>query len=411
MGEEWAGEWGRWCAAMHAPEMPAQRYAAIPLEGWGPHTQPRPTTIRGGGPDHPSDTAAKEWLQAAPEPLAGWSGDVSSLIRVTVPPPHRHPHRQRVPSHGGTHMGTRRGHQPVAPPGGRSCPAHRGALQNWGTCVRRRPVPAGRHSGTLTPHAPHGPCNRAAPGAGQLRRAAGRVGGSRGWQPTGPPPPGRRRRVPVGHASAPPHRVPRVYGKPPPRLIAAFHDHGVLPDDTWQEVRRALPAPRLHLPAGAPGPPPPEVERPLAPPSRLLVAALPPFTHLPPLRGMQHGPRTRRRAPTGARSAPRWPRAPGANLPRARTGARKRRPCTGASGEHTPPHTSAQAPRAPPSCGSTCTCGTPRPSRTCRTCSRPNPHPPPCFAEPAAPCLADGGRGRGASEPAAERRRQPSGAW
>ena len=38
VGEEWAREWGRWCAATRAPETPAQRYAAIPLEGWGPHT-------------------------------------------------------------------------------------------------------------------------------------------------------------------------------------------------------------------------------------------------------------------------------------------------------------------------------------------------------------------------------------
>ena len=121
-------------------------------------------------------------------------------------------------------------------------------------------------------------------------------------------------------------------------------------------------------------------------------------------------PPQRRRAPTGARSAPRWPRAPGPSLPRARTGARKRRLCTSASGAHTLPQTNARAPRAPPSSGSTCTCGTARPSRTCRTCSRPDPHPPPHFTEPAAPCLADGGTGRGTPEPAAERRRRPSGA-
>ena len=86
VGEEWAREWGRRCAATRAPETPAQRYAAIPLEEWGPHTHRRPTMIRGAGPDHPWDTAAKEWLQAAPEPQAGWSGDVSSLNRAPVPP-------------------------------------------------------------------------------------------------------------------------------------------------------------------------------------------------------------------------------------------------------------------------------------------------------------------------------------
>ena len=60
MGEEWAREWGRWCAATRAPETPAQRYAAIPLKGWGPHTRPRPTMIRGAGPDHPCDAAVNE---------------------------------------------------------------------------------------------------------------------------------------------------------------------------------------------------------------------------------------------------------------------------------------------------------------------------------------------------------------
>ena len=62
VGEEWAREWSRWCAARRAPETPAQRYAAIPLKGWGPDTWPRPTMIRGAGPDHPWDAATGEWL-------------------------------------------------------------------------------------------------------------------------------------------------------------------------------------------------------------------------------------------------------------------------------------------------------------------------------------------------------------
>ena len=86
VGEEWAREWGRWCAATRAPETPAQRYAAIPLEGWGPHTRPRPTMISGAGPDHPWVAAAKELLQPAPGPQAGWDGDVSFLIRAPIPP-------------------------------------------------------------------------------------------------------------------------------------------------------------------------------------------------------------------------------------------------------------------------------------------------------------------------------------
>ena len=85
-GEEWAREWGRWCAATRAPETPAQRYAAIPLEGWGPDTRPRPTVSRGAGPDHPWDAATGEWLQAAPGPQTGWTGDVSSLVTTPVPP-------------------------------------------------------------------------------------------------------------------------------------------------------------------------------------------------------------------------------------------------------------------------------------------------------------------------------------
>ena len=86
VGEEWAREWGRWCAATRAPETPAQRYAAIPLRGWGPDTRPRPTMVRGAGPDRPWDAATGEWLQAAPGPQTGWTGDVSSLVRTPVPP-------------------------------------------------------------------------------------------------------------------------------------------------------------------------------------------------------------------------------------------------------------------------------------------------------------------------------------
>ena len=80
VGAEWAREWGRWCAATRTQGTPAQQFAAIPLEGWGPHTRPRPTMIRRAGPDHPWDALAEGWLRAAPEPHVGWSGDVSSLI-------------------------------------------------------------------------------------------------------------------------------------------------------------------------------------------------------------------------------------------------------------------------------------------------------------------------------------------
>ena len=103
-------------------------------------------------------------------------------------------------------------------------------------------------------------------------------------------------------------------------------------------------------------------------------------------------PLRRRRAPTGARGAPRWPRAPGPSLPQARTGARRRRICTGASGEHTPPHTNARAPQAPPPCGSTCTCRTPRLSCICRTCLHPDRHPRHTLQSPQHHASPTGGR-------------------
>ena len=139
----------------------------------------------------------------------------------------------------------------------------------------------------------------------------------------------------------------------------------------------------------------------------------PPTSHTPagPAGNVTRCPPQREQAPTGARGAPRWPRAPGPNLPQARAGAQRKRPCTDASRGHKPPHTNARAPRALPFCGSTCTCRTPHPLRTCRTCSRPDPHPPPPFAESAVPCHADGVMGRDTPGPAAKRRRRPSGAW
>ena len=41
----------------------------------------------------------------------------------------------------------------------------------------------------------------------------------------------------MGYAGAPPHRAQRVYGLAWDDLIAAFHDHGILPDDAWREVQ------------------------------------------------------------------------------------------------------------------------------------------------------------------------------
>ena len=179
MGEEWAREWGRWCAVTRAQETPAQRYAAIRLKGWGPDTRRRPTVIRGAGPDHPWDAATGEWLRVAPGQQTEWTGDVSSLVWTPVPP--------RIVLHAANVLrateihpikGTGRGHRPVAPPRWRGRPARRGALQSWGAGIRRRPVPAGRHPRALAPHAPNRHCSRAAPEAGRLRRAASCNGSS-----------------------------------------------------------------------------------------------------------------------------------------------------------------------------------------------------------------------------------------
>ena len=45
VGAEWTRECSRWCATTCAPGTPAPRYAAVPLECWGPHNRPRPTMI------------------------------------------------------------------------------------------------------------------------------------------------------------------------------------------------------------------------------------------------------------------------------------------------------------------------------------------------------------------------------
>ena len=246
MGEEWAREWSRWCAATRAPKTPAQRCAAIPLEGWGPDSRPRPTVIRRAGPDHSWDAATGEWLQAAPGPQTGCTWDVSSLVRTPVPPPHRPLRRQRTAGYGDTQMGTRHGLRPMAPPRGRGRPARRGALQNWGGGIRRRPVPAGRHPGALAPHAPHRPCSG-------LRQELDSCEGLRvGWEAVAD-----GTLLALLHWDAAngcqwdtlaPHLTGRhVYMATPPQghprpawddLIAAFHDHRILPDDTWLEVQR-----------------------------------------------------------------------------------------------------------------------------------------------------------------------------
>ena len=246
MGEEWAREWSRWCAATRAPETPAQRYAAIPLKGWGPDTRPRPTMIRGAGPDHPWDAATGGWLQAAPGRQTGWTGDVSSLVRTPVPP--------RIVLHAanvlrateirtwGHAAATVRWHPPedgdaqlaVAhfKAGG---PVYDDALSQLGDT--QRPLLLMLPTGI----------------AAALRQELDGCEGLRvGWEA-----------VADGTLLALLHRatangcrwdaltphltVRHVYMASPPKghprpawdgLIAAFHDLGILPDDTWQEVQR-----------------------------------------------------------------------------------------------------------------------------------------------------------------------------
>ena len=246
MGEQWAREWGWWCAATRAPETPAQRNPAIPLEGWGPDTRPRPTGIRGAGPDHPWDAATEEWLQAAPGPQTGWTGDVSSLVRTPVPP--------RIVLHAanvlqatvirkwGHDTATVRWHPPEdGPPG-----------SPWRTSKL-----GGRYTMTPCPGwvTPRGPCSSCSPPTLQPRCArswttatgcewGGRQSRTAPYWPssTGTPQTGAN-----GIRWRPASPGATCIWQPPPRgaprpawddLIAAFHDHWILPDDTWWEVQR-----------------------------------------------------------------------------------------------------------------------------------------------------------------------------
>ena len=299
MGEEWAREWSRWCAATCAPETPAQRYAAIPLRWWGPDTRPRPTMIRGAGPDHPWDAATGEWLQAAPGPQTGWTGDVSSLVRTPVPP--------RIVLHAANVLRATE-------------------IRTWGhaaATVRWHPPEDGATQLTVAHFKAGGPVYDDALSrlgdtqgplllmlptgiAAALRQELDGCEGLRvGWEAVADgtllavihrdtangcqwdaltphltgrhvymasPPPG----APPPDVGRPHRRLPRT--RDPPRR----HLAGGPAEDAWQ----GLPAPRPRPPAGDPGPPPTEVGRPLAPPSRPLVAALPPPTHLPTLRRM-----------------------------------------------------------------------------------------------------------------------------
>ena len=247
VGAEWAHKWGGWCAATRAPGAPAQQYAAIPLKGWGPHTRPRPTMIRGAGSDHPWDAAAEGWLQAAPEPHVGSGGDVSSLIRAPFPPPivlYTANVLQATEIHTwGRDAATVRW---LPPEGGaaRLTVAH---IKNEGPVYDDALSRLGNIPGPLLLVLP---IDLAAALPRELDSCEGlRVE----WET-----------IADGNLLALFHRsaadkcqwgalVPHFAGHhtymatPPPRghprpawdyLIAAFHDHRILPDDTWQDVRQ-----------------------------------------------------------------------------------------------------------------------------------------------------------------------------
>ena len=244
VGADWAPKWSPWCATMRSPEATAERYPAIPLEGWGPHTRPRPTTIRGAGPGHPWDAEAGVWFCTAPEPHTGWRGDLFSPLRKPIPP--------RLVLHAGNILQATqiRGWERDAatirwlPPEEGGHPAHGGALPKGGGAVRQCPVPPGRPPRALPPHALLQPCCRATPRAGPPSGSQSLLGGSRRRCPAGPPPPEWFRWALMGRHLTPPRRAPYLYvsrhGAPLPRVgrtHRGLDDQGVHPTNTRETVR------------------------------------------------------------------------------------------------------------------------------------------------------------------------------
>ena len=202
--------------------------------------------IRGAGPDHPWDAAAGEWLKAAPGPQTGWTGDVSSLVRTPVPP--------RVVLHAANVLRATE-------------------IRTWGhaaATVRWHPPEDGATQLTVAHFKARGPV---------YDDALSRLGDTQGplllMLPTGIAAALRQELdgcegLQVGWEAVAdgtllallhrdtangcqwdaltPHLTGRhVYMASPPQghprpawddLIATFHNHGILPDDTWQEVQR-----------------------------------------------------------------------------------------------------------------------------------------------------------------------------
>ena len=143
-------------------------------------------------------------------------------------------------------MGTRRGHRPVAPPRGRGRPVRRGALKAAGPVYDDALSRLGSTQGHLLLMLPTDI-------AAALRQELDGCEGLRvGWEAVAD-----GTLLALLHRDAAsgcqwdaltPHLSGRhVYMATPPQghpgpswddLITAFDDHGILPDNTWQEVQR-----------------------------------------------------------------------------------------------------------------------------------------------------------------------------
>ena len=228
------------------PGDPCATIRRHPAPGWGPDTRPRPTMVRGAGPDHSWDAATGEWLQAAPGPQTGWTGDVSSLVRTPVPP--------RIVLHTANVLRATE-------------------IRTWGhaaATVRWQPPEDGATQLTVAHFKAGGPVyddalSRLGDTQGPLllmlptgiaaalhQELDGCEGLRVGWEAVAD-----GTLLALLHRDTAdgcqwdaltPHLTGRhVYMASPPQghprpawddLIAAFHDHGILPGDTWQEVQR-----------------------------------------------------------------------------------------------------------------------------------------------------------------------------
>ena len=164
----------------------------------------------------------------------------------TRPAPHRPSRRQRTPGYGDTHAGTRCGHHPVAPPRGRAAQLTVAHFKAGGPVYEDALSRLGDTQGPLLLMLFTGI-------AAALRQELDGCEGLRvGWEAVAD-----GTLLALLHRDTAngcrwdaltPHLTGRhVYMASPPQghprpawddLIAAFHDHGILPDDTWQEVQR-----------------------------------------------------------------------------------------------------------------------------------------------------------------------------